>query len=132
MGEVAKTGEVDPHSQKNITVDLILLPLQPIYGNTIQGPSAQSELERLARNAQLKMNWENRCQRQIKIGNMCYPADRKTVSMLFVMLGTEGRRIVSSRNPHLKMDTLTTVKLWRKIEEAFIHPRIIILTDICF
>ena len=30
-----------------------------IYDSTITGSSAQTERERLARNAQLKMNWEN-------------------------------------------------------------------------
>ena len=38
-------------------------------------------------------------------------ADRKTVSTLYLSLGTEERRIVRSRNSHLKVDTLTTVEL---------------------
>ena len=38
-------------------------------------------------------------------------ADRKTLSVIYLSLGTEGKRIV---NPHLKMDTLTTVELWSK------------------
>ena len=46
----------------------VQLPLEPIYENTITSSSAQSERERLARNAQLKMNWENRCQKQMEIG----------------------------------------------------------------
>ena len=53
-------------------------------------------------------------------------ADRKAVSMLYVCLETEGRRIVCSRNPHLKLDTLILVELWRITEEAFLRPRIII------
>ena len=58
-------------AKKNIALDTLLelkpatvqLPLEPIYENTITGSSAQSERERLARNAQLKMNWENHCQK---------------------------------------------------------------------
>ena len=90
--------------------------LEPIYKNTIPISAAQSERERLARNAQLKMNWENCCQRQIKIGVMWgvkpwNQADRKAVSMFFLSLGTEGRIIICSRNSHLSMDTLLTVEL---------------------
>ena len=52
-------------AKENIALDISLepkpenfqLPLKPIYENTITGSSAQSERERLARNAQLKMNW---------------------------------------------------------------------------
>ena len=123
-------------ANENITIDTLLepkpetvqLPLEPIYEVTITGSSAQSERERLARNGQSKMNWENRCQRQLEIEIMCgdkpwAQADRKTVSMLYLSLGTEGRRIVCSQNPHLKMDGLSTAELWTIMETAFIRQR---------
>ena len=123
-------------AKENIALDILLepkpetvqLPLEPIYENTITGSSAQSERERLVRDAQLKMNWENRCQKQMEIGIMCgdkpwTQADRKTVSMLYLSLGTEGRRIICSRNTHLKMDNLTTVELWNIMESTFIRQR---------
>ena len=74
------------------------------------------------------MNWENRCQRKSEIGVMCgdnpwNQADGIAVSMLYLSLGTEGKKIVCSSKPHLKMDTLATVELWRIMEEAFIRPR---------
>ena len=50
-------------------------------------------------------------------------ADRKTVSMLYLSLVTEGRRIVCSRNPHLKMDILTTADFWNITEATFICQR---------
>ena len=50
-------------------------------------------------------------------------ADRKTVSMLYLSLGTEGRRIICSKNPQLKMDILTTVELWNIMESTFIRQR---------
>ena len=43
--------------------------------------------------------------------------------LLYLSLGTEGRRIVCSKNPHLKIDTLTTVELWKIMEDTFIRPR---------
>ena len=123
-------------AKENIALDTLLepkietvqLPPEPIYENTITGSSAQSEKERLAMNAQLKMNWENRCQKQMEIGIMCgdkpwAQADRKTVSILYISLGTEGRRIICSRNPHLKMDILTTAELWNIMEATFIRQR---------
>ena len=123
-------------AKESFTIDTLLepkpetvqLPLEPIYEDTITGSSAQSERERLARNAQSKMNWENRCQRQLEIGIMCgdkpwAQADRKTVSMLYLSSGTEGRRIVCSQNPHLKMDSLSTAELWTIMEAAFICQR---------
>ena len=79
-------------AKENIALDTLLepkpenvqLPLEPIYENTITGSWAQLERERLARKAQLKMSWENRCQKQIEIGVMCgdkpwIQADRRTV-----------------------------------------------------
>ena len=50
-------------------------------------------------------------------------ADRKAVSMIYLNLGAEGRRIICSRNPHLKMNTLTTVELWNIMESTFIRQR---------
>ena len=50
-------------------------------------------------------------------------ADRKTVSMLYLSLGIEGRRIICSRYPPLKMDILTAVELWNIMESTFIRQR---------
>ena len=50
-------------------------------------------------------------------------ADRKTASMLYISLGTEGRQIICSRNPHLKMDIMTTVELWNIMEYTLIRQR---------
>ena len=52
----------------------------------------------------------------------CIQADRKTVSMLHFSLGTEGRRFICSRKPNLKMDIITTVELWKIMEDTFIRP----------
>ena len=87
---------------------MVELPLEPIYEVTIVGASAQSERERErnARNAQQKMNWQNKCQRLIEVGMMCgdkpWPlADRKTVCLLYLSIGVEGRRILNCKNLHV-------------------------------
>ena len=50
-------------------------------------------------------------------------ADQKSVSVLYLSLGTEGRRIICSGNSHLEMDILTTVELWNIMESTFIRQR---------
>ena len=45
-------------------------------------------------------------------------------SVCYILVwGTEGRRTICSRNPHLKMDILTTVELWQIMESTFISQR---------
>ena len=74
------------------------------------------------------MNWQSKWQRLIEIGIMCgdkpWPlADRKTVSLLYLSIGVEGGRILNCKNPHIMIDTLSTVDFWKIVEEAFIRPR---------
>ena len=74
------------------------------------------------------MNWQNKCKRLIEVGIMCGDkplplADRKTVSLLYLSIGIEGRRILNCRNPHIMIDTLTSGDFWNFVEEAFIRPR---------
>ena len=108
---------------------MVDLPLEPIYEETIMGSSAQSERERNARNAQLKMKWQNKCQRLIEIGIMCGDklwslADKKkTVSLVYLSIGLEGRWILNCKNPHIMNDTLSTAEFWKIVEAAFICPR---------
>ena len=73
---------------------MVELPLEPIYEETIVISSAQSKRERNARNAQQKMNWQNKCQRLIEISILCgdkaWPlADRKMASVLYLGIGVE-------------------------------------------
>ena len=51
--------------------DMVDLPVEFIYKEIIVGSSAQSERERIARNAHQKFNWQNKCQRLIEIDIMC-------------------------------------------------------------
>ena len=76
-----------------------------MYEETIHKDSSQSEHEWLAEIVQLKINWRNRCQRQIEIVIVCgdkprSQADRKTVSAIYLSIEIEGTRIFSSCNPH--------------------------------
>ena len=108
--------------------EMVELPLEPIYDEIIIGASAQSERERNARNAQQKLNWQNKCQRLIEVVIMCGDkpwalADPKTVSLFDLSIGVEGRRIPNCKNPHIMIDTLAIVDFWKIVEETFIRPR---------
>ena len=107
---------------------MVDLPLEPIHEETIVGSSAQSEREKKTRNAQQKMNWQNKCQRLIEIDIMCGDkpwslADHKTVSLLYLSIGVKRCRILNCKNPHIMIDTLPTADFWKIVEEAFIRPR---------
>ena len=90
MGEVAKLALF---AKENITLDIlpdptpenVQLPLEPIHENTIQRSSAQSEREQLARKAQLKLKWENRCLRQTEIRVICTLEPRRLKRRLYVL-----------------------------------------------
>ena len=123
-------------AEANINLDILLgpkpemvdLPLEPIYEETIVGFSAQSERERNARKAQQRMNWQNKCQWLIEIGIMCGDkpwslADRKTVSLPYLSIGVEGRRILNRENSHTLIGTLSTAEFLKIVKTAFIRPR---------
>ena len=104
--------------------EMVDLPLEPIYEKTIVGSSAQSERETNARNAQQKMTWQNNCQRLIEIGimcgdNSCSFADRKTVSLLYLSIGVEGRCILNCKNPHIILYLLQNFgRSWKRHSSA--------------
>ena len=52
--------------------------------------------------------------------NLC---DQKCVSLLYLSLGTEGRRLLLQKFPHDNIYDLSTLKLWEMMEIAFIRPR---------
>ena len=55
----------------------------------------------------------------------CHLCDQKSVSLLYLIIGTEGRRLQTQKFPHDNIYDLTTIKLWKMMETAFIRPRII-------
>ena len=52
--------------------------------------------------------------------NLC---DQKCVSLLYLSIGTEGRRLLTQKFPHDNIYDLSTLKLWEMMEIAFIRPR---------
>ena len=108
---------------------MVDLPLKPICQESIAGSLAKSEIGRNARNAQEKMNRQNKCQRLnemgIMFGDKPWPlAEKKTISLLYLSTGVEGRRILSRKSPHIMIDTLSTEEVWKIVEAASIRPGI--------
>ena len=74
------------------------------------------------------MQWELKCQKITEAGILCGERpwnlyDQKCVSLLYLSIGTEGRRLLTQKIPHDNIYDLTTLKLWEMMEIAFVRPR---------
>ena len=123
-------------ARENITIDTLLqpkptevrLPAEPKYEVSIEDATEETERDRRIRNNQLKLQWELKCQKIIEAGILCGErpwnlCDQKCVSLLYLSIGTEGRRLLTQKFPHDNIYDLSTLKLWEMMEIAFIRPR---------
>ena len=104
----------------------VILPLEPAYEDAVENPTAQSERDRRTRNEQAKTAWKNNCQRIIAVGILCGDkpwklCDRKASSLMYLSLGTEGRRLFSSKNPTVVLDEISTRNHWDVLNTTFIR-----------
>ena len=95
-------------------LDEVTFPPEPIYENNVENSTSQSERDRKTRNEQLKNAWLNRCQQIELAGTLCGDkpwkfCDNKAVSLTFLSLGIEGRRIFGSQEPNIQIDRVTTL-----------------------
>ena len=123
-------------ARENIKLDGLLQPkpktlrlhVEPKYKLAIKDATKYTERDRKIRNNQLKLQWELKCQKITKAGfsfgerpwHLC---DQKCVSLLYLSIGTEGRRLLTQKFPHDNIYDLTTLKLWEMMETVFIRPR---------
>ena len=123
-------------ARENITLDTLLqpkptavrLPAEPKYEMPIEDTTEEAERERRIRNNQLKLQWELKYQKITEAGILCGEGpwnlcDQKCVSLLYLSIGTEGRRLLTQKFPHDNIYDLTTLKLWEMMEIAIIRPR---------
>ena len=108
----------------------VTLPPEPIYGANVENTTAQSERDRKTRNEQLKNTWLNRCQKIELAGILCRDkpwkfCDNKTVSLTYLSLGMEGRRIFGSHEPTILIDRISTKDHWESLDKVFTKQRII-------
>ena len=122
--------------RENITLDTLLqpkptivrLPAKPKYEMAIEDATEETERDRHIRNNQLKLQWDLKCQKLTEAGVLCgeqswHLCDQKCVSLLYLSIGTEGRRLLTQKFPHDIIYDLTTLKLWEMMKIAFIRPR---------
>ena len=97
-------------NQKSTTMDL---RSKPQYKQPIEDPTKATEREGKSRNAQLKLSWELECQKIMDAGILCWDlCDQKSVSLLYLSIVTEGRRILNRKESHAVTSELTTIELW--------------------
>ena len=104
----------------------MILPLEPAYEDAVENPTAQSERDRRTLNEQAKTAWKNNCQRIIAVGILCGDkpwklCDRKASSLMYLSLGTEGRKIFNSKNSTVNLDEISTKNLWDVLNTTFIR-----------
>ena len=85
----------------------------------------QSERDHRIRNKQLKNAWLKLKQREncatIDRGNSVIP--NKAVSLIYLSVGTEGRRIFGSQEPTIQIDQISTKDLWNGLDNVFTKQR---------
>ena len=123
-------------ARENITLDTLLqpkptmvrLPSEPKYKMAIEDATEETERDRQIRKSQLKLQWDLKCQKITEASVVCggrpwHLCDQKCVSILYLSIGIEGRRLLTQNFPHDNIYNLTTLKLWEMMEIAFIRPR---------
>ena len=108
--------------------DKVTLPPEPIYEDDIENSTAQSERDRRIRNEKLKNTWLNRCQKIELVGILCGEkpwkyCDSKAVSLTYLSLGMEGKRIFGSLEPCIQIDRVTTKVFWECLDRVFTNQR---------
>ena len=123
-------------ARENIILDTFLqpkptmvrLPAEPKYEMAIEDATKETERSRQIRNSQLKLQWVLKCQRITEAGVLCeerpwHLCDQKCDSLLYLSIGSEGRRLLTQKFPLDNIYDLNTLKLWEKTKIAFIRPR---------
>ena len=118
-------------AREGIFVDLLLADspehvLQPPYENNVENPTTQSERDRRFRNEQIKTACKKHCLRLetlvILCGDKpCKVCDLKASSLMYLSLGTEGRRFLNSKNLAFNLDKISTKNLWDLLNNTFIQ-----------
>ena len=101
-------------------------PPKPAYEDAVENHTEQSERDRRTRNKQAKTAWKNHCQRVAAVGILCGDkpwqlCDRKAFSLMYLSLGTEGRRVFNSKNSTVNLDEISTRNLWDVLNKTFIR-----------
>ena len=106
----------------------VTYPPEPTYKDPLKNHTQATERDRKVRNQQLKVNWQNRCKKVDEIGILCGDkpwgiCEQKAISLLYLSIGTEGRRIFKSKHPHFQIEKQPFTELWQAMEDSFTKVR---------
>ena len=115
------------HFASNKT-DYVRLPPKPKYEISIEDATEHTERDCQILNNQLKVQWELKFQKITEAGILCGErpwtlCDKQSVSVLYLCIGTEERRLLTQKFLHDNFYDLSTLKLWEMLEIAFNPPR---------
>ena len=101
------------------------LPREPKYKTAIEDATEQTERDRQTPN---KLQWEGKCQKITEAGIFCGDrsktlCDQIYVSLLYLNIGSEGRRLLTKKFLHDNIYDLLPLKLWEMLEIALIRLR---------
>ena len=102
----------------------VTYPPEPLYEEPVENNTQATERDRKVRNQQLKVNWQNRCKKIEEIGILCGDkpwgiCEQKSISLLYLSIGTEGGRIFKSKYPHFQIEKQPFKELWQAMEDSF-------------
>ena len=106
----------------------VTYPPELTYDETVENHTQATERDSKIRNHQLKVNWKNRCTKIEEIGILCGDkpwgiCEQKSISLLYLSIGTEGRRIFKSKHPHFQIEKQPFKDLWKAMEDSFTKVR---------
>ena len=115
----------------------VTYPPEPTYEEPVENHTQATERDRKVRNQQLKVNWQNRRKKVDEIGILCGDkpwgiCKQKTILLLYLSIGTEGRRIFRSKHPHFQIEKQPFKELWQAMEDSFTKVRNITYDCIVF
>ena len=127
MALLAKEG-IQLDNQLNDPPSTVTYPPEPTYEEPVEKHTQATERDRKVRNQQLKVNWQNRCKKIDEIGILCGDkpwgiCEQKTISLLYLSIGTEGRRIFRSKHPHFQIEKQPFKELWQAMKDSFTKVR---------
>ena len=94
------------------------------YEEVVKNHTQANERNRKVPNQQLKVKWQNRCEKINEIGILCGDkpwgiCEQKAASLLYLRIGTEGRRISKNKHPHFQIEKEPFKELRQPMDDTF-------------
>ena len=124
---LAKEGIQLEHLLKNPPTT-VTYQTEPTYEEPVENHTQASEKDPKVSNQQLKVNWQNRCEKMDEVCNLCGDKPRgiceqKSVLLLYLSIRTDGRRIFKCNFHHFQIEKQPFKELWQAMEETFTKIR---------